>query len=97
MIVAKEQLSEIKGVHTEWCGQLGFNIEEVDQFCDQWLYEQESVEIDDDTVADLVENCELTEVEAIRQAVVDAAYTAWLDSLDYEPSGAGSVSIAAIV
>jgi hypothetical protein len=95
--VGKETLATIKGVNLEYCGRIGFDPEAATQFCENWLYEQESVDVDADEVGALVVSAELATDQAIVQAVVDAAFLAWLESQESEPTGADGVAVTAIM
>jgi hypothetical protein len=89
-------LATIIGVCAEASGRTYPDLEQIQDWCAQWLYKQDGLEIADADVQQLIDNCELTEDQAKRQAAVDTAYLAWLESLDYEPSGADAVTMSAL-
>ena len=97
MIITRDKLAEIDGIHVEYSGRLGFDPEEMQSWCENWLYEQRSVEVDDGELTQLMTNCEMTRDQACLQLVCDAAYAAWLTARDSEPTGADAVAVSPII
>ena len=87
MTLDKEFLATISGVCCESTGRLpaAFKLEDIQTWCEQWLYERDSLVIDDNALAALMDACDLTRDDAARQLAIDAAALAWHESLEWSP------------
>ena len=87
MTIGPEILATIKGVNCEYTSRANSTIstEEVQDWCNNWLYGETWIEVDTANVRQLMEDCELTELQAKQQAAVDAAFSAWMDSHEFTP------------
>ena len=95
MTLDKEFLATIRGVNCESTGRLpaDFSLEEIQTWCEQWLFEQNSLEVDGAEVERLARDLEISRADAARQLAVDAAESAWRDSWGWSPT---NISFAAI-
>lgn len=95
MTLDKNFLATIRGINCESTGRLpaSCSLEEIQSWCEQWLYEQESLEVDTNEAFRLAEDLEIGIDDAARQLAVDAAEVAWRESQEWTPD---NVSFAAV-
>ena len=83
----KEFLASILNVNCESTGGAprSPSLEEIEATLCDWLYCQESIEIDAASLAALMDDCEMGRDDAARQLAVDAAEVAWRESVEWSP------------
>jgi hypothetical protein len=97
--VTPAEIAAIKGVKVTAVTSLGsVDLDEARGWMELWLHEQPAVTVAESLVELLMDNCQLTRQQAIRQAIVDHALDAWILSLgDDCPREVGRVSVTPIV